>query len=422
MKKRILVLIGLIVWVSWIMLSGQNSHAQVKEVKIGIILPLSGPLAPIGNSMKNGAELLAEEINNAGGIKSLKGAKVRLVFADSRGKPDVGMSEAERLINRENVSALSGAFQSAVTYTSTEVAERYKVPYLTSVAVMPEITGRGFKYVFRNSTPNSFSAKMRTEFAEEMEKKFGKGKRYTIGNLYENSDWGMSYGRLYREWVKSAGRTQVLDEAYSAGMSDVTPLIMKIKAAKPDILFLSCYLSDGILIDRGFAEHKVETNIISSGAEHGDPFWLKNIGRLSDFQVWCIPWDIRIMDSKAWIKPINERYKKKYGDDLGAWSASMYQDLSILFDALERAASDNRDKIREALAATKIEDPNRILVPHKVIQFGPDGQNHYAQDLLIQTVNFKHNIVWPSWVASPDYQLVWPQPTWEEKEKMGIKK
>jgi len=177
MKKKIFILIGLVFWVSSIILSGQSSYAQVNEVKIGIILPLSGPLAPIGNSMKNGAELVAEEVNNAGGIKSMKGAKIKLVFADSRGKSDVGMSEAERLISRENVSALSGAFQSAVTYTSTEVAERYKVPFLTSVAVMPEITGRGFKYVFRNTTPNSFSVKMRTECVEDMEKRFGKGKR-----------------------------------------------------------------------------------------------------------------------------------------------------------------------------------------------------------------------------------------------------
>jgi len=421
MKRRV-VLFTCFILMFGMACSLPSSFAQVKEIKVGIILPLSGPLAPIGNSMKNGAEFAAEEINAAGGIKSLKGAKIKLVFADSRGKPDVGMSEAERLISRENVSALSGAFQSAVTYTSTEVAERYKVPYLTSVAVMPEITGRGFKYVFRNTSPNSFSVKMRTEFVEEMEKKFGQSKKYTIGNLYENSDWGMSYGRLYREWVKATGRTQVLDEAYSAGMSDVTPVIMKVKAAKPDVLFLSCYLSDGILINRAFAEHKIEANVVSSGAEHGDPFWLKNIGRISDFQVWCIPWDIRILDAKPWAKPINERYKKKYGDEFGAWSASMYQDFNILCDALERAASDSREKIREALAATKITDPNKILVPHKAIEFGPDGQNPHAQDVLIQTVNHRHNIVWPPQVTSPDFKVMWPQPTWAEKEKMGVKK
>ena len=413
-------IILLAVFLFGIFVPWQNVCAEVKEVKIGIILPLSGSLAPIGQDMKNGAELFVETVNNSGGIKSLQGAKINLVFADSTGKPDVGMSEAERLINREKVSALMGAFQSAVTYTSTEVAERYQVPYLTSVAVMPDITGRGFKYVFRNTTPSSLSTKMRTEFVAEMEKQYGQGKRYTIGQLNENSDWGMSYKRLYDAYVKDSGRTQVYGETYSYKITDATPLVVKLKNSKPDVLFLACYLSDGFLLHRGFAEHRVNTNIISSGAEHGSPTWLKNVGRLTDYQIWTIPWAIRVIDLKPWIKPINEAYKKKYGDDLGAWSASMYQDISILYDALERAASDDREKIRDALAATKITDPDKIMVPHKLIEFGPDGQNPHAQDLLIQTVDFKHHIVWPPQIRTPDYKVVWPQPTWEEKIKMGI--
>ncbi len=423
MKKGIqFVLLIAVVSLILLIVISQSTYAQIKEVKIGVLLPLSGAAAPIGSTMKNAAEFVAEEVNNAGGIKSLKGAKIKLSFADSRGKSDIGMSEAERLIKRENVSVMLGAFQSAVTFTSSEVAERYKVPYLAAIAVMPEITGRGFKYVFRNGTPSNLSTAMREEFVEEMEKKHNKGQRYTIGNLYENSDWGMSYGRLYRDWVKATGRTQVLDEAYSAGMSDVTSVVMKVKKANPDVLFLACYLSDGILLNRGFAEHKVDTNIVSSGAETGDPEWLKKIGRLSDFQVYCNNWHIRVMDSKPWMKPMNEAFKKKFGDDISPWSAGVIQDMNILVDAIERAASNDRDKIRDAIAATKITDVNKIVLAHKVIQFGPDGQNQYAQDILGQTIDFKAYVVYPPTVATPGFQVVWPQPTWDEKERRGIKR
>ncbi|WP_020203495.1 ABC transporter substrate-binding protein, partial [Cupriavidus sp. WS] len=132
--------------------------AQVKEIPIGFVLPLSGGAATIGNQTKQGAEIAAEQINQAGGIRSLGGAKLKLIFADSQSKPDVGVAETERLIQRENVPLIVGAYNSAVTFPATEVAERYKVPWVVTGAVKDEITERGFKYVFRPNNKAIYDA------------------------------------------------------------------------------------------------------------------------------------------------------------------------------------------------------------------------------------------------------------------------
>ncbi|MBU1698122.1 MAG: ABC transporter substrate-binding protein, partial [Proteobacteria bacterium] len=118
-----------------------------KVVRVGNIIPLSGPSASVGQQGKNARELALEEINTAGGIKSLGGAKLELFYADSESKPEKGVAEAERLINSQKVNVLTGCWNSAVTYPTSAVAERYGVPFIVPVSVSDKITDQGFKNV-----------------------------------------------------------------------------------------------------------------------------------------------------------------------------------------------------------------------------------------------------------------------------------
>ncbi|PIK73091.1 ABC transporter substrate-binding protein, partial [Methylobacterium frigidaeris] len=129
------------------------------EISVGWVLPLSGGSAAIGQQARTGVQIAVDQINAAGGIKALNGAKLKLVFADSQSKPDIGVSETERLIQRENVAVMSGAFNSAVTFPATEVAERYKTPWIVMGAVKDEITERNFKYVFRINNKATYDAR-----------------------------------------------------------------------------------------------------------------------------------------------------------------------------------------------------------------------------------------------------------------------
>jgi branched-chain amino acid transport system substrate-binding protein len=129
---------------------GPGAHAA-EDVKVGVLLPLSGSVAPIGQNNRRGHELAVDEINAAGGIKSLGGAKLVLVDGDTQGNPNVGIQETEKLAGK-GVVAIMGAYQSNVTFPTTQIAEKLQVPYIDPVAIADSITeGRNFKYTFKFS-------------------------------------------------------------------------------------------------------------------------------------------------------------------------------------------------------------------------------------------------------------------------------
>ena len=124
------------------------SAAPPKEILIGHLHPLTGGAAHIGLQFQRIMNYAVDEINAQGGIKSMGGAKIKLLPADHQGKLDVGIAETERLA-RDGVSMIVGAYYSSVGLVATQQAERLKVPFLVDIGVADEITERGLKYTFR---------------------------------------------------------------------------------------------------------------------------------------------------------------------------------------------------------------------------------------------------------------------------------
>jgi branched-chain amino acid transport system substrate-binding protein len=136
--------------------------AQPREVVIGVIYPMSGPASQAGVDNKPVVEIGADIANGAAdlpfpfyqklrGMPGLKGAKIRVIFADHQGKPELGQAEAERLITQEKVHALFGCWHSGVTATASQVAERYGIPFVNAESSSPGLTRRGLKWFFRTS-------------------------------------------------------------------------------------------------------------------------------------------------------------------------------------------------------------------------------------------------------------------------------
>lgn len=391
----------------------EEQAEKVEEVKIGVLLPLSGPVAPIGVTNKRGHELAVEEINAAGGIKSLGGAKLKLVFADSQGDPKIGMSEAERLIKTENVSIMTGAYQSSVTYPSTQVAEKYKIPYVVPVAVKDEITERGFKYIFRLCPKASWYSRDQVRFAKEMGEKTGHFPK-RVALVYENTDWGQSAAAGWKKYVPEAGMEIVLDAPYPASSSDLTPVVLKIKKANPDLILFTSYTSDAILLTNTIAEMKINAmGMIGGGGGHADPEYLKNTGKNSEYHFDLTEWSTDL--GKPYVKEVNAKFKEKYGVDMNGESAETYAATYVIADALERAGSTDPEKIRQALAETKITEGPAMILPYDIIEFDEEGQNPHASLIMVQVRDGKRVTVWPESAKNPDYDPVWPVPKWEER-------
>jgi branched-chain amino acid transport system substrate-binding protein len=184
-----------------------STSAWAENVKIGNIEPMSGPSASLGQQGKAAREMAVEEINAAGGIKSLGGMKLELIYADSESKPEKGVAEAERLINTEKVHLLTGCWNSAVTYPTTAVAERYGIPFVVPVSVADKITEQGFKTVFRIAAKDSWWTRDQFAFLKDMQAEFNTPVK-KLAFVYENGDWGTGFAAQWKKLAEEGGPTR----------------------------------------------------------------------------------------------------------------------------------------------------------------------------------------------------------------------
>ncbi len=386
-----------------------------QEVKVGVLIPLSGSMAVIGENLQMAHDFAVKEINDAGGIKSLKGAKIKLVYADTRGDSKIGMSEAERLILREGVVAIMGAFQSSVSYTSTEVAEKYQVPYLVPNSLMDAITERGFKYTFRVERKGSLWAKDQIDFIADMGKATGKPAR-NIGVVYENTDMGQTIAKGIRKYAPEKGLTLALDEGYPPKTSDMTPVVLKMKRANLDVVILNSYISDAILLMRTIADQRVNPlAILGSSSGYSDPSFMKEVGKLSEYLFDLTEWTTDLKHS-PYVAEKNAAFKKWNKDhrDFNGGAAFCYASTYILYEALEKAASADPKKLRDAFATVKITKGPAMMIPWSPIEFDEEGQAKGARMLVVQYRDGQRRSVWPGDVAS--LKPIWPVPKWEERK------
>ena len=372
--------------------------AADKTIKIGNVEPLSGPSASVGVQGKQAREMAIEEINAAGGIKSLGGAKLELVYADSKSDPTVGVTETERLINTEKVNLMTGCWNSAVTYPATQVAERYGIPFVVPVAVRDTITERGFKNVFRIAAKDSWWVRDQFRFLKDMQEETGT-KLQRIAFVFENGDWGTGFAEKWRELAKKDGYQVVLDEPYPSTATDLTPVVTKLKAANPDVVMLVSNAADAILLTNTMAEMQVKPKVVlASGGGHADPKFLENTdtNALGIFDE--VEWNTDV--NKPAAKPANEKFKKKYGYDMTGESVDAYVAMYVVADALERAASTDPAKIRDALAATNLTTGPGMIVSYDGVQFDETGQNKNAGIVIVQVANVN---------GKPERVTVWPK-------------
>ncbi|ABS65263.1 ABC transporter substrate-binding protein [Xanthobacter versatilis] len=395
------------------------AKADPQDVTVGFVLPLSGGSATIGNQTKLGAQVAAEQINAAGGIASLGGAKLKLIFADSQSKPDIGASETERLIQRENVALLVGAYNSAVTFPASEVAERYKTPWIVTGAVKDEITERGFKYVFRPNNKATYDAREQLDAIDLLKKETGKGPS-SIGLFYEGTDWGRSHAANIKKFAKERGYTISLDESFPPNQVDFTAQMLKIRAAKPEALIVVAYTPDHLLFTRQYFENKINIpyGIHSVGGGSEDPSFYKAVPQKAvDYLFVQEDWQIDRLktDTDPRVVDANTRFKAQAGYDINSYGAQGISNIYLIKDVLERSASADREKIRDALAATDITSGMPLIVGYQRIKFDEQGQNTFAHGVISENIGGERRTIWPSANRAPDTKPVWPVPDWSAR-------
>jgi branched-chain amino acid transport system substrate-binding protein len=408
--RRNMIWVGVVTILLLVGLAVGSPAGAADEVRIGVLSPMTGPNAKFGAIQKNTLTLAVEDVNQAGGIKAMGGAKIRLVFGDTRGEADIGVTETERLITKEKVHALIGAFQSGVGFPSSAVAERYQVPWLT-FGTFDRITQRGFKYVFRAHANDTIKARTLIEGLAAIAKRSGGVKSAVI--FSENTDWGKSVGEKQKGFLETQGVKVHFVEHYPFAAPDLTSMVVKAKGLQPELVVANSYLGDALLITRQMDEQELRPQVYAAGGGgHLQPDYLKGAGKLAEGVFAATMWDAAVGKAVPWIKAENDRHVARFGMPMTEDSAGYYQGFQIIVDALERAKTSEAKALRDAIAATSITDINHkaMLLPYKQIRFDETGQNPFATAMVVQIQDGKFRLVAPEHVAEPDAKVIWPYP------------
>ncbi len=366
-------------------------------VKIGALLPLSGPLARIGKTHMRGHEFAVSEINALGGIHSLGGAKIKMIYADTMGDPVRGMEETKHLIET-GVISIMGAYQSAVVIPSSEIAEKERVPYIVTTALSDKITQRKMHYLFRPEANISDFVRDEIRFIEYLFNRKLAGNRLTL--LYEDSLFGQFTAMLQRRLARENNLAIVADISYSSNSHDLTEVCHALQAARPDVVLQTSYLLDSIQIARLMDQQKIHPSvIIATGAGPKDPEFIRSLGSASDYWFVVNEWNYDMMRPGA--KELNERYRARYGVDMDGIAAMSYMSTWLVKEALENAGTTQREDLARVLRDIDLDYGPGAILPLGGVAFDENGQNRF-QTIMTQIIDGKHRTVWPPELASSE--------------------
>ena len=366
-------------------------------IKIASLHPLSGAAAADGQQMDNGAKLAIEAINAAGGIKALDGAKLQLVSADTQGKPEVGQSEAQRLI-QEGAVGIVGTYQSAVRANVATVAERNKVPFVIDVSSADSILNQGYKYTFRVQPSASVIGQEGAQYLFDVSKAAGKPVK-KVAFLHEQGPFGTGVRDAFTKKANELGFSVGPAISYdAASASDLTTQVTQVKASGADALAVAGYYRDGVLVAKAVASVKPPVNAVY-GVANGAfdlPQFPKEVGAAGEGYFDA---NYHANYTKQPTKDLAAQYKQKHNDDIRTGAVLAYDSVRVIADALERAKSAEPAKVRDAIVQTSLES---LMAQSGPIAFDEKGENKGAIPILMQVQKGTVNQVWPKELAQSE--------------------
>ena len=398
MKRFALFFLSIVCIMGLVFIGASSVSAAIK---VGIVLPLTGAEAKFGEIEKRSFEMAVEEINKQGGIR---GEKIQLIVEDDTGRPDVGRSVAEKLINKDKVVMLGGGYSSSVTYAVAGVAQQNRIPFLVNTGSADKITTSGWDYIFRLNPPVSeYAGAIESLLAEVI-------KPQTAVILHENSLFGTSGAKSFEETCKRLGIKVLMKEGYEAGGIDFKPVLISVKKLNPDVIYMVSYIMDASLLMKQAKELKLMPKMFIGGAAGFTmPEFRKNAGVASEKVISATLWyqNLKYPGAMQYFK----NYKARYRDDTEYHGAEAYAAAQIIADALNRTKSLKPADIKQALSETYA---MTVFGPVKFISYEKFKNQNKLPTYVVQWINGKLELVWPSDISTKKfvYPVDWLK-TWK---------
>jgi branched-chain amino acid transport system substrate-binding protein len=373
--------------------------AQTASVKVGLIHPVTGFVAFAGQQGRLGATMAVDDVNKAGGIKSMGGAKLEPLLGDSQSKVEVGVSEVEKM-NEQGVAAYIGCYQSPVGIAASQAAAKYGTPFLIDVGASDLIVTRGLKNVFRIKPGFGACVDQGIASLGTLNKAAG-GVAKSAVIVHESSEFGTGTAKLL------AGKLPGIDIAVKEVIAHDNPtrnfdnIALRIRSLAPDLVMMSNYQNEYMLLARTLYQQKV--NVAGFYSILGGGFNYKFVKEMPDVSQY-------MMDVNHWYNPRSEKanaLKKRVeaGGHLFTFEVYLaYTVVDLLADALEHAGSADKEKLTAALNASTFKAE---LMPYGPTKF-VNGQNEGGRPGVMQALKGDIEVIAPEDVASA--KAVFPKP------------
>jgi branched-chain amino acid transport system substrate-binding protein len=337
----------------------------------------------------------AEELNARGG---LLGRSVEIKIYDDQSDPSTSAKLYERLIERDKVDLLFSAFASSVVFAGSSVTEKHKFPMVAQGASAQKIWQRGYRYIFQIFPQPEGQLVGLLEVAKKAGLK-------TIAVATEDSTYTKELAEIFVEMAKKQGFDVVFYEEYGKKPADLSPLILKMKAKKPDMIFGATYLPESVLLMRHAKELNFNPKLYAFTIGPALDDFVTSLGTDSELVTGTSLWESTSLNpgSQEFVK----NYEKKYNSTPPYQTAAAYGGMQILEAAVKKAGSLDREKIRDALQEVEM---MTIFGGYKVNEKGAQiGRHAY----VFQIRDGKRKVIWPENVKEAD--LLAPTPQWSNR-------
>jgi branched-chain amino acid transport system substrate-binding protein len=364
-------------------------------IKIGASMSVTGTYAKPGSYQKEGYDVCIDELNAKGG---LLGRKVELVIYDDQSQPATAVKLYEKLITEDKVDAVMGPYSSAVSEAVANVTEKYKKVMVAPLAATTSIFKKGRKYIFMVITP----AENYLDGLIDMAAKRG---LKTVAIINEDTLFPKASAAGTAEAAKKRGMQVVLQEAYPKGNTDFSALLVKIKAANPDVIAAGTYFDDAVAITRQMKELNVNPKMFGLTVGGDLPEFYDLLKQNAEYVYGSTQWDESLPYPGQ--KEFLTAYKKRFKHEPSYHSAAGYAGCLLYADAVKKAGSLDADKVREQLLKM---ETRTAFGDYKV---EPDGFQVAHKMVMLQWQDGKRVIVWPDDLSNgkPRY----PTPEWGKR-------
>ena len=381
-------------------------------IVLGAAVSLTGKYSTNGKNTQDGYNLAVKTINDKGGVKvGNKHYDLKVIYYDDESTSARGAQLAERLISQDHVNFVLGPYSSALTKAIAPITEKYKIPMVEGNGADRSLFTQGYKYMFAVLNTSDYYLRSAVTILADEAKKAGRDpKSLKIAIAIENDNFSQDVRDGIEEDAKKYGMKVVIDDKLPADLNDMSATLTKVKALKPDALMISGHEKGAVLGIRQVAAEKVYVPMLA--LTHCDSAEItEKFGKDADYAFCGSQWDVSMTYTDRWFgnsQKYAAMFKQAFNYDPPYQAAESTASVEVFADAIERAGSLDKDKVRDALAKT---DMMTFFGP---VKFDATGKNIAKSMVMYQVQHEKYMVVAPAkWATA---KPIYPAPTWAERE------